>query len=45
MSLLEPGVDKMLHLAIVLVNSSFKKGFHKEVVKGGILLRMSLSMH
>ena len=39
------GVDKILHLAIVLVNFSSEKKFHKEVVKGAISLRMSSSMY
>jgi len=34
-----PGVDEILHLAIVLVNSSSEKGFHKEVAKGGNFIK------
>ena len=45
MSLSGLGVDKILHLAIVLVNSSSEKGFHEKVTKGAILLRKSSSMH
>jgi len=45
MSLSGLGVDKILHLAIALVNSSFKKRFHKEVTKEGISLRTSSLMY
>ena len=45
MSLSGLGVDKILHLAIVLVNFSSEKGFHEKVTKGAILLRKSSSMH
>jgi len=41
MSLSGLEVNKILHLAIVLVNSSSEKGFHEEVAKGEILLRTS----
>ena len=44
-SLSGPGVDKILHLIIVLVNSSSKKEFYKEVAKGTISLRMLSLMH
>ena len=39
-----PGVDELLHLSIVLVNSFSEKGYHEEVVNASILIRMSLSM-
>ena len=39
------GVDKILHLAIILVNSSFEKEFHEEVTKEVISLRTSLLMY
>jgi len=44
-SLLGLGVDKILYLAIMLVNFSSEKEFYKEVAKEMILLRMSSSMH
>ena len=44
-SLLGPRVDKILHLAIVLVNSSSKNGFQVDVINESILLRTSSSMY
>jgi len=45
MSLSGLEVDKILHLAIALVNSSFEKEFHEEVTKKGISLRTSSLIH
>ena len=39
-----PGVDELLHLSIVLVNSFSEKKYHEEVVNASISIRMSSSM-
>ena len=43
-SLLEPDVDKLLYLSIVLVNFFSEKEYYEEVVNASILLRMSSSI-
>ena len=43
-SLLEPGVEELLHLVIELINSSSENTLQDKDVKDGTLSRMSLLM-